>query len=575
MNKVLSLPISIVVVFVLTLGSHIPGRAALQTTIMPSQTINIAHFFKPPNMDPATAAKSFHMIVLTNGDHSYRDQLAAGGFSSTIPEYFRSDGIQNPGSCTANPVNNQVAYKPGDFCFISANHPDWFLLDQYGRRITVTSGGDYYRMDPANAGWREFFVARIIESQTQYGWSALFLDNVEAGLGKYYGEKPAKYPDNASYQNAIAGFLQYLYGNYSQKYGRPVVGNIVARPDDAVWFTYLQYLTGAMQERFAVDWDETTYLSATRWEADMAFMEKTQANGKNVILVAPGNQNDLSRENFAFASYLMISNGKAAFRYSTDDEYRNVWYYDNYKINLGSPSGVRYKVGTAWRRDFTNGYVVVDPASHSARISNSGSAPLPANQTFADVPISHLYYEDIEILYANGLTGGCSTSPLKFCPDDIMNRAQSAVFLMRGNFGSGFTPSSVPSHIFADNWSLGTWAETWAEAMYSKGMTAGCSTSPLRFCPWDQTPRAQAAVFALRLKYGNTFTPPPATGTVFADLTDTNCYATSWAEKAYVDGLIPDCGMSGSKPKFCPASLVSRGLDAYMIVRAKNLSMPK
>ena len=100
-----------------------------------------------------------------------------------IPEYFRSDGIQNPGSCTANPVNNQVAYKPGDFCSISTNHPDWFLLDQYGQRITVTSGGDYYRMDPANAGWREFFAARVMESQNQYGWSALFLDNVEAGLG--------------------------------------------------------------------------------------------------------------------------------------------------------------------------------------------------------------------------------------------------------------------------------------------------------------------------------------------------------------------------------------------------------
>jgi Hypothetical glycosyl hydrolase family 15 len=331
-----------------------------------------------------------------------------------------------------------------------------------------------------------------------------------------------------------------------------------------------------MQERFAVDWDETSYLSAAGWEADMAFMEKTQANGKYVILVAPGNQSDLNRQNFAFASYLLISNGKAAFRYSTDDEYRNVWYYDNYKINLGTPRGSRYKVGNAWRRDFTNGYVVVDPASHTAKISNSTSGPLPSNQTFADVPVTHPYFEDIEILYANGLTGGCTaTAPIKFCPNDIMNRAQVAVFMMRGNFGAGYTPPAGAAHIFSDDWSPGSWAETWAEGMYIKGLTAGCGAAPLRFCPWDQTPRAQAAVFALRLKYGMSYTPPPAAGTVFADLTDPNNYATAWAEKAYADGLIPNCGSSGSKPKFCPASLVSRGMGAYIIVRAKNLTLPK
>jgi hypothetical protein len=61
---------------------------------------------------------------------------------------------------------------------------------------------------------------------------------------------------------------------------------------------------------------------------------------------------------------------------------------------------------------------------------------------------------------------------------------------------------------------------------------------------------------------------------LFADLTDVNYYATSWAEQAYKDGLIPNCGMSGGKPKICSKALVSRGLGAYMIVRAKNLTMP-
>ncbi len=193
--------------------------------------------------------------------------------------------------------------------------------------------------------------------------------------------------------------------------------------------------------------------------------------------------------------------------------------------------------------------------------------------TFADVSPSHPYYQDIEILYANGLTGGCNTSPLKFCPDQIMNRAQAAVFILRGNFGNTYVPDPA-THFFKDDWSKGTWAEPWAEAMRIKGLSAGCLASPLKYCPWDQIPREQAVIFALRLKYGNTYTPPAATGTLFADMTNPGYYATAWAEQAYKDGLIPNCGISAGKPKICPKDLVSRGLGAYMIVRAKNLAMP-
>lgn len=203
---------------------------------------------------------------------------------------------------------------------------------------------------------------------------------------------------------------------------------------------------------------------------------------------------------------------------------------------------------------------------------NSGVA---ASLTFGDVPYSHPYYDDIEILYANGLTAGCSTSPLKYCPNQIMDRAQSAVFMMRGNFGAGYVPPTGLEYQFNnDDWSRGAWARPWAEALLSAGFTSGCSSTPLKYCPWVQLPREQVVIFGLKLKYGDKYLPPPAAGTVFSDLTDTSYYATAWAEKAYADGLIQACGMSGGKPAFCPKQLVTRGLAAYVIVRAKNLSMP-
>ncbi len=193
--------------------------------------------------------------------------------------------------------------------------------------------------------------------------------------------------------------------------------------------------------------------------------------------------------------------------------------------------------------------------------------------TFADVPASNPYYNDIEVLYANGLTGGCATLPLRFCPDQTMNRGQAATFNLRANFGSSYMPPT-PIHYFKDDWTKGPWAEPWAEGMRNTGLSAGCRASPPKYCPWDLIPREQAVVFALRMKYGTSYTPPPATGTLFADLTNVSYYATSWAEQAYKDGIIQSCGTSGGKPNFCPTVLVSRGLAAYMIVRAKNLTMP-
>ena len=203
-------------------------------------------------------------------------------------------------------------------------------------------------------------------------------------------------------------------------------------------------------------------------------------------------------------------------------------------------------------------------------LKNSG---LPVS-SFGDVPTSYMYSEEIEILYANGFTGGCSASPLLFCPETTMDRAQAAVFMLRGLVGTSYVPPVEPfANPFGDSWSPGPWAQRWAQGMLDQGLTAGCSTSPLLYCPWEQMPRTQAAVFGMRLLNGSSYLPPAGTGTVFADVNGSEWYA-GWAEQAYLNGLLPACGSSGGRPLFCPNSLVSRGLGAFMIVRARNLSMP-
>jgi hypothetical protein len=208
--------------------------------------------------------------------------------------------------------------------------------------------------------------------------------------------------------------------------------------------------------------------------------------------------------------------------------------------------------------------------------------------------VSHYYYESmggvdyalypyVAALFNAGMTSGTSSNPPLYSPTTILNRAMAAVFMLRANFGIAYTPPGPPYTTFAaDNWSLNSWAQPWAQGMWNAHLTAGCQSSPLMFCPDRILTREEAVVFALHMKYdyydgwGNlvSYTPPPATGNIFADLTNPAYWSAPWAEKAYLDGIIPACGWSGGKPLFCQFDPVDRAWAAYLIVKAAGLTLP-
>jgi len=210
---------------------------------------------------------------------------------------------------------------------------------------------------------------------------------------------------------------------------------------------------------------------------------------------------------------------------------------------------------------------------------------------FEDVPFDYsetlggvVYnlYDYIQSLYMNGLTVGTSVDPPLYSPRLELNRAMAAVFILRGQFGVEYQPPDESTEFFDENeWNNNGWARPWAEEMYDKGLTAGCQAEPLMYCPDQTLPRVQAVIFGLRMKYDymegdgklGAYKPPPATGTVFADMTDVNDYGTAWAEQAYRDGLLPACGELDGKPLFCPDDPVNRAWAAYIIVKARGLPL--
>jgi hypothetical protein len=189
--------------------------------------------------------------------------------------------------------------------------------------------------------------------------------------------------------------------------------------------------------------------------------------------------------------------------------------------------------------------------------------------TFVDVPLEHWAHDYIEILYQDGYIAGCNVDPMLYCPEDILTRAESAVFVERGIHGADYLPLQPTDQVFVDV-PLAEWFAKWANALWDDGFTTGCGTDPLIYCPFQENTRAEGSVFFLRMMYGADYVPPEPTG-LFADVPTTAWYA-DWAEAAYNAGIIPACQTEPEK-FFCPWDPLDRAMAAYMMVQAKGIQV--
>jgi len=199
-----------------------------------------------------------------------------------------------------------------------------------------------------------------------------------------------------------------------------------------------------------------------------------------------------------------------------------------------------------------NGFGTVAPAPAAVTVVPS---------TFADVPAASPFWTFIETFYASGATGGCGTSPARFCPDNAVTRAEAAIFLAVLRFGPlGTLPPPVglfvdvpPTH----------WAARAIEKLANAGITGGCA--PGRFCPDSPVTRAQAATLLLAARGGPP--PPPAVG-IFVDVPVSSPLA-KYIEQFANEGITGGCATEPRR--FCPELPATRGQLAVFLTATFQL----
>ncbi|MCH7588968.1 MAG: S-layer homology domain-containing protein [Chloroflexi bacterium] len=110
----------------------------------------------------------------------------------------------------------------------------------------------------------------------------------------------------------------------------------------------------------------------------------------------------------------------------------------------------------------------------------------------------------------------------------------------------------------------GHWAYDYIEALYQQGYVAGCSTTPLLYCPGANMTRAESAVFVERGIWNANYLPPQPTAQVFSDVALGEWFA-KWANGLWGDGYTAGCGTNPLV--FCPLQENTRAEGAVFFLR--------
>lgn len=153
--------------------------------------------------------------------------------------------------------------------------------------------------------------------------------------------------------------------------------------------------------------------------------------------------------------------------------------------------------------------------------------PSWADSRFSDVDSGSWWSGYVERLAELGITKGCATNPLQFCPYETVNREQMASFLVRAfdlDAGSPAGFIDISSSVHSDS----------INALAAARITAGCSTDSSEFCPDERVTRGQMASFLARAKELVPLPERPKTTTTTTAPSD---LYTNWYRRTYTDPI--------------------------------------
>jgi hypothetical protein len=365
-----------------------------------------------------------------NGIHILEDQLP-GGLSTKMVQFLatHTDGTEkqtlqvtnqfraiNPNYTvlhyqlgTGNSayqyiINNQWA---ADFNYVTQQE-SWFAHQTYSGEpqsaADLASGRvlgnsqDWYQADISNPAWQQYTLTQVFQNIAATGSNAWFADSFTYGIGgagynspiptRYQGTNaanPAAWPGGVTWTTQLGNWARVVetaFAQHNTTFGTnyKFLPNLDGRATswEPNWYSDangVPVIDGAFLEGFG------QYTDTYDWSLSMNRGLAFTANGKIVIMqpypsADPATAAGQQQVDFFLGTYLLLKG---------DQTYLNILYgggaqyFPEYGLNLGAPTTPTqtnvsgYLWNNVYRRDFQNGFVLVNPGSTTYTLNLGGT----------------------------------------------------------------------------------------------------------------------------------------------------------------------------------------------------------
>ena len=252
--------------------------------------------------------------------------------------------------------------------YVSEN---WWLRSDDGKKMSDWPGADVFNItnycadnsngQKFNEFLPEFVTKEIIGSGV---WDGVFYDNIWNSVSwlnngnislQANGIRSRASDIDAAWKTGVIKILTRTRELLGPSY--IILGN------GSFTGEYQKYLNGWMLEDFPTPWE-----ADGSWSGVVkSYLNLPVANKFNVVNARASTKEDYARFRYSLASSL-LGNSYFSFDYGPSD-HAQLWYYDEYNVNLGPKQGVAYNLldrnnqtikPGLWRRDFQNGISLVN-----------------------------------------------------------------------------------------------------------------------------------------------------------------------------------------------------------------------
>jgi hypothetical protein len=316
----------------------------------------------------------YHYVILNSWDAPLLPALKAQNPGLKALVYKNLSFTESYGCVGGVDLPNQTTGV--GYCDADQNHPDWFLTDSSGNRLNSAGYPQAWMMDVGNPDYQAKWLANVLADVHAGGWDGVFMDDTDADLGWHLnGRTIARYPTTASWRAATRSMLASV-GPALQSAGYLAVPNMYAPwasdyDAQATWSDWLQFVSGGAQEYYS-KWGTTSsgWFSGGDWTFRQQFQVLTEQAGKIFLGITYGPHADARSMAWARANFLLFDDPAAggALVYEFSDPEAQDPYSSGWAADIGTPAGARFQVGSAWRRNYSDGTVVVNPTSSSLTV---------------------------------------------------------------------------------------------------------------------------------------------------------------------------------------------------------------